>query len=439
MKRTNRFARARHRSVDGGHARVREAEAAERVLTLAEMGARGDAVGRLGPASFYAPFSLPGEEVRARCVGDRAEILEILHESPERVPAPCAHFGRCGGCQLQHWAEAPYLAWKRDQVALALKKRGVEIEVAPIIQAWGEGRRRAALHAERAGRRVALGFVERGGARIAPIDACPVLTPALQGALPAIRAVAELFAPSRGEITLAALESETGIDLNVKGAGRAGGLDRAALEAAADVADAGDLARLSLDGEPLVARRTPLLTMGEARVAPPPGAFVQATRAGEEALGKFVADALRGAERVIDLFSGCGTFALRCASFAETHAVEGDEVMLRALKAAADAAGGRVKAVTTERRDLLRTPVSALEMKRFDAVVLDPPRSGARLQAEQIGASRASRVASVSCDPPTFARDARVLIDAGFKLTRVTPIDQFRWSPHIEIVGAFER
>jgi 23S rRNA (uracil1939-C5)-methyltransferase len=276
-------------------------------------------------------------------------VLEITRASAERQTPPCPHFGRCGGCQLQHWADAPYLAWKREEVIRALGRRGVDAPVDDMVVAWGDGRRRASLHAERTKRGVALGFVERGGARIAAIDACPVLSPQLAGALPGVRAVAEFFAPARGELSLACLETDAGVDVNIKGAGRAAALDRDALERAARLAEAGDLARLSLDGEPLVARRTPRVAMGKCIVQPPPGAFLQATRAGEEALARLALDALAGAGRVIDLFSGCGTFALRAAEFAELHAVEGDVEALAALKRAADGAGGALK-TACERR-----------------------------------------------------------------------------------------
>jgi 23S rRNA (uracil1939-C5)-methyltransferase len=279
--------------------------------------------------------------------------------------------------------------------------------------------------------------MERGGARIQSLSACPALAPALERALPALAALAEIFTPMRGEITLACFTSETGVDVNVKGAGRIAARERARLEEAAAIAATHDLARVSLDVEPLVERRRPRVRMGEALVEPPPGAFLQPTVAGEAAIAALVLPALAGARRVVDLFSGCGPFALRAAAAAPVHAVDSDAAMLAALKRAADAAG--LHPVSVERRDLFRTPAAALEMKRFDAAILDPPRAGARLQAEQIAASRIARVASVSCDPATFARDARVLVDAGFRLSRVTPVDQFRWSAHIEIVGAFER
>jgi 23S rRNA (uracil1939-C5)-methyltransferase len=435
MKRQNRLSRAR----PTGRADRAAPVGAEAVLTFGEVGARGDAAARHRDHPVYAPFLLPGEEARVRVLGERAEVVEILRESAERQAPVCGHFGRCGGCQLQHWREAPYLAWKRDLVVKALARRGVEAEVLAVVPAWGAGRRRAAFHAERTRRGAALGFVERGGARITPIEVCPVLTRNLQTALPAVRQVAELFAPARGEASLTCLDTDAGVDVNIKGAGRALALDRARLEAAADIADVGDLARLSIDGEQIVQRRQPTLAMGEATVTPPPGAFVQATRAGEDALAERVVASLQGAGRVADLFSGCGTFALRIAAFAPVLALEGDPAMLEALKRGADGAGGALKDVTTQRRDLLRTPFSALELKHFDAVVLDPPRAGARLQTQQIAASKVSRVASVSCDPATFARDARILIDAGFALGPVTPIDQFRYTAHVEVVGVFTR
>jgi 23S rRNA (uracil1939-C5)-methyltransferase len=439
MKRFDRPARARPnlgRAAPPGSAPSASPRQAR--LLVAEMGARGDAVAESDEGPVYLPYALPGETVDATLAGERATSLIVVSPSTERVAPPCQHFGRCCGCQLQHWADAPYLAWKREQVMRALARRGIEAPVEEIVVAWGEGRRRAAFHGQRVGKMVRFGFVERGGAKIEPIRVCPVLSPDLATALPRLRALTEIFAPARGEINLQALATETGLDVAVKGAGKPQSFDRARLERASAAAEEADLARLSFDGEVLVARRKPMLSMGRARVSPPPGAFVQATLAGEEALGRLVMDALHGAERVADLFSGIGTFALRAADIAETLAVEADAEMLTALKQAADAVGG-LRGVATERRDLLRAPLASLELKRFDAIVFDPPRAGARLQAEQIGQSKAKRVVAVSCDPATFARDARVLIDAGFKLTRVTPVDQFRWTPHIEVVGAFER
>lgn len=413
-------------------------QAVEARLTIGEIGGRGDGLAAGADGPIYAPFTLPGEEVRARVLGDRAELIAVETPSADRVAPVCRHFGRCGGCQLQHWAQAPYLAWKRAQVIAALERRGIEAEVDPIIEAFGEGRRRAAFHAARAGRVIKVGFIERGGARLGAITECPVLAPGLAAALPALAAIAERFAPEKGALTAPTLLTDTGLDIDIKGAGRVQGFDRAALEDAAAIARQFDLARLSFDGETAAMLRAPRVRMGDASVTPPPGAFLQATAEGERVLGDLVVAALMGATRAADLFSGIGTFALRLAPHMEVHAVEGEQAMLLALKTAADAVGG-LRGVSVTRRDLLRQPLSALELKRFDAVAFDPPRSGAKLQAEQIARSKAGRVAAVSCDPGTFARDVRVLLDAGFALKRVSPVDQFRFSPHVEVVGVLER
>ncbi len=441
MKRMNRLSRGRP-----AQARAQSAKGApavppeERVLALTEMGARGDSTAEGPDGPIYAPFGLPGEQVRARVSGARAEIVDILQASPERQVAACRHFGRCGGCQLQHWREEAYLDWKREQVVQALSRRGFgAVEVEPCVPAWGGGRRRAALHAARLGGQVRIGFIERGGAKLTPIAECPVLAPALEAVVLKLAPLADLTLPARGEITLHCLLTDAGVDVSVKGAGRAELMHRAALEALSGVATDLNLARLSIDGEPIVERAKPTLRMGRAVVSPPPGAFLQPTAEGEEALARLTLDALSGCNRVIDLFSGIGTFALRVAEHAEVLAAESDGEMLGALKKAADGAGGALKQVNVLRRDLLRTPLSSLEMKKFDGAVIDPPRSGARLQAEQIARAPVRKLAYVSCEPASFARDIKVLIEHGFALTRITPVDQFRWSPHIEIVGAFER
>jgi len=441
MKRMNRLARARPAQARAQNAKGRTPVAPEeRLLRISSIGARGDALAEGADGPIYAPYALPGEEVRARVAGARAEVIDVVKASDERQTAACRHFGRCGGCQLQHWREAPYLAWKREQVVDALAKRGLGgAEVEPTVPAWGEGRRRAAVHAARENGQVRIGFIERGGAKLTAIAECPVLVSSLETVVLKLAPLAELTLPARGEITLQCLLTDQGVDVAIKGAGRVSALDRVALEKLIDVANALDLARLSLDGEPVVARRTPTLRMGRAVVAPTPGAFLQPTALGEETLARLALDALKGANRVIDLFSGIGTFALRAAEQAEVLAAESDGEMLVALKRAADGAGGALKQVTTLRRDLLRTPLSSLEMKKFDGAVIDPPRSGARQQAEQIARAPVRRLAYVSCDPASFARDAKVLVEHGFTITRITPVDQFRWSPHVEVVGAFER
>lgn len=436
MKRMNRLSRSRPHQARKADSPASE----ERVLEISAIGSRGDstAAGEVGP--IYTPYALPGEQVRARVVGGRAEVLEVLRASIERQEPACRHFGRCGGCQLQHWQDEPYLAWKREQVVEALTKRGFGgAYVEPAIPAWGDGRRRASLHAARQNNQVRIGFIERGGARLTPITQCPVLAPQLEAVVLKLAPLAELALPSRGEITLQCLLTDSGVDISIKGAGRVDLLHRAALEKLIAEANALNLARLSFEGDTIIERAKPALRMGRTIVSPPPGAFLQPTALGEETLARLTLDALQGSKRVVDLFSGIGTFALRIAEQAEVLAAEGDAEMLAALKKASDGAGGALKEITTMRRDLLRTPLSTLEMKKFDGAVMDPPRSGARQQAEQIARAPIRKLAYVSCDPASFARDIKVLIEHGFTLTKITPVDQFRWSPHIELVGAFER
>ncbi|MGE3143247.1 MAG: RNA methyltransferase, partial [Hyphomonadaceae bacterium] len=305
MKRTHRLARPRPAGPSGQS----RAEPAVAALEIAEIGVRGDGLAAAAGGPIYVPFALPGERVRARIVGERGEIVSLERESAERTTPDCAHFGRCGGCQLQHWAEAPYLAWKREQADKALARRGLDIRAEPVIPAWGAGRRRAAFHATRAGGRTAFGFAARSAARIEPVTACPVLAPALAAVLPALRALAEIFTPERGEITLQCLATDAGVDCDIKGARVPG---RAGLEAAA--AASAPLARLSLNGEPLAMRARPVVRMGPAAVTPPPGAFLQPTALGEETLVALALDALGAASRVADLFCGLGAFSLRIAA-----------------------------------------------------------------------------------------------------------------------------
>ncbi len=436
MKRLDRSVRA-VRPASGLRAKSAVSTGPQNLL-IEEMGARGHGIAKGGDGPIYVPLTLPGEQIEAEITGDRAEALAIRAASPERIAAQCPVFGACGGCQVQHWAQQPYLAWKESMVVAAMAKRGLAAAIEPIIPAWGEGRRRAAFHAARAGRAISFGFMRRDGTGIEPIPDCPLLSASLQSKIPALKDLAAVLVPEKGELVLQCLETQTGLDINVRGAGQAP-VTGARLARTTSAVLAADIARLAFEGEVFLAPQQPMIQIGPARLTPPPGAFVQATVAGEVQIARLVLEAMAGAGRLADLFCGLGTFALRLAAQDEVLAVEGDAPMLLALREGADGALARLRAITILRRDLLRNPLSALELKRIDAVVLDPPRSGARQQTEQIVASKVSRVASVSCDVTTFARDAKVLIDGGFRLTRLTPVDQFRWSPHVELVGAFER
>ena len=409
-------------------------------VTIATLGAAGDGVAELDGRPAYIPLTLAGERVRARVSDERGELEAVLQPSPDRVAPPCPHFGRCGGCALQHFDHAPYLAWKVEQVRLALARKRIETEFATPFAAAPGSRRRLALHARKSGRHVALGYKARGTWDLVEIAVCSIAEPRLVSALPALAAcAAPLFEHAKSAPILHVTSTLTGLDVDVSGVeAKSGGLSADARRRVADAAESGGLARLTLAGEALFQARRPTVRFGAASVALPPGGFLQAVEAAEAAMAAFACEAVQGADRVADLYCGSGAFSFRLAETASVLAIDGTAGAADALRQAIATAPG-LKQITTETRDLARRPLLAMEMKRLDAVVFDPPRAGALEQAREIAASKVGRAVGVSCNPATFARDAQVLVDAGFRLVRVLPVDQFLWSPHIELVGVFER
>ncbi len=404
-------------------------------LIIDRLGHRGDGVADTPEGPVYAAFALPGETATGPRAGDRLAVARIEAPSPDRVAPPCPHFGACGGCALQHGSDALLAGWKTAQVAAALAARGLEAPLRPIHVSPPGARRRVTLAARRTRKGALVGFHGRADEAIVPVSACPVADPAIVAVLPSLPELTALCASRAGALRIALTAAQAGLDVAVEGAKPLDGPGRLRLAA---WAGALDVARLTIDGETVAQARPPAHPMGRARVVPPPGGFLQATRDGEAALAAAVAEAAGGAARIADLFAGCGTFALRLAAAAEVHAVEADRGALAALSAAWRAAPG-MKAVSTEARDLADRPLHPEELARFDAAVFDPPRAGALAQAAQIARSDLRRVAAVSCNPATFARDARLLVDAGFRLLWVQPVDQFRWSPHVELAAAFAR
>jgi 23S rRNA (uracil1939-C5)-methyltransferase len=403
-------------------------------LAITRMGAQGDGVAETPDGPVFIAGALPGETVTAARRGERAELVSVDAPSPDRVEPICRHFGACGGCATQHWAPQPAAAWKRGLVVEALARAGVDAPVAPIRDGHGAGRRRVTLHGRSAGGGVA-GFMQARSHDLIAIDACPILEPGLATAPTIARAMARALASSDKPLTMLITATLGGLDVDIRGHGPLGERLRRTLTALADDID---LARLSAHGEIIVERRQPLQPMGEALVLPPPGSFLQPTRAGEELLTALAIAAVAGAKRVADLFAGCGPFALRLARSAEAHAVESEAKALIAQDRAARAAPA-LRRITTEARDLFRRPMLRSELARFDAVVLDPPRAGAEAQVRELAASPVPSVAYVSCDPASFARDAAILTAGGLTLEGVTPVDQFRYSHHVEVVGVFRR
>lgn len=386
----------------------------------------------------FVPLALPGETVEAELRGERGAVVSVQSASPMRVEPACPHFGRCGGCALQHADPAFVAEWKRGLVAIALRHRGLQAAVSPTRDAHGAGRRRVTLHLRRQGRSWQAGFMRARSDRLEPVEACPLLAPGLAAAPRLARDLGTVLGDFGSAFDVALTASDTGLDVAVDGTGAAAAAENAEARAAlAAFAEANDLARLSLGGEAVSMRRAPVVSMGTARVKPPPGAFLQATAAGEAALAGLVGDALAGAARVADLFAGLGPFALRLGQTAAVHAVDADAQSIAALTRAAGDAG--LTRVTAETRDLFRRPMSALELSGFDAVVFDPPRAGAEAQSREIARSSVPLAVAVSCDPATFARDAAILAGGGLEPETVQPVDQFRFAAHVEIVGVFRR
>jgi 23S rRNA (uracil1939-C5)-methyltransferase len=349
------------------------------------------------------------------------------------VRALCRHFGTCGGCAHQHLPDAAYRALKREIVLSALGRHGIAAQVEEIVEVPPGTRRRATMKAKLEDGRVALGFHAARTHDIVDIEACPVLTPALTALLPGLREMLGELAVSDAEVRLTA--TDTGPDLGLRW--RLPN-DTPTLTALAGWAAKFKIARISAHGESVVSLAAPTVRLGKAQVQLPPETFLQPTREGEAALQSFVVETLVRAKAVADLFCGCGTFTFPLAEKARVHAVELESAMLEALAAAAKTTSG-LKPVTTEKRNLFKRPLTALELSGYDGVCIDPPRAGALEQAKMLAKSKLKRIAYVSCDADSFARDARVLIDGGFTLQRLMPVDQFLWSSHIELAAGFVR
>jgi 23S rRNA (uracil1939-C5)-methyltransferase len=410
-------------------------------LKIARVAGQGDGVAETATGPVFAPLTLPGETVRGEVRDGRMEGVEILEASPDRVAPVSPHYGDCGGCSLQHWASGPYLDWKRDQVVAALARERIETEVEATVAVPAGTRRRLALHARRLeDGRVVLGFKARKSWRLVEVSECPVADPRLVAAFPALARLAAAFLEHpKSAPTLHVTWTLDGLDVDVTGVERrSGGLSGDRQMQAIRTAREIDLARLSLAGETLVMARQPRVMFGPATVPLPAGGFLQAVPEAEAAMTSRAVAAVKGAKKVADLFCGAGTFTFPLATVASVVAADASVAGIAALKAAVGSARG-MKAIAAEARDLFRRPLTPHDLKGCEAIVFDPPRAGAIEQTAQIAGTKAAVVVGVSCNPQTFARDARVLIDAGFRLETVTPVDQFLWSSHVELVAVFRR
>lgn len=402
-------------------------------VEIRRLGARGDGMAADGTP---VPYALPGERVAIRREGNRGGLVAVETPSPDRTEPFCPYFGACGGCAVQHLAAAPYAAWKHDLVAQALRQAGIDLDPEPLVDAHGAGRRRLTLHVRAVDGQAKAGLMAARSHDLVPITHCPITVPALHRAPFVAEALSAPLGHGRKPLDVSVTATEAGLDVDLRGHGPVSEGVRAGL-----VRHAGtlDLARLSLHGDVVVERRAPAVPSGGTRLVPPPGGFLQATEAGEAILTALLLSALdRKVKRVADLFSGSGPFSLAMARTCDVHAVEGEAAALASLDRAARATPS-LRRVTIERRDLFRRPLLPLELDAYDAVVFDPPRAGAQAQAQRIAESKVPLVIGVACDAGTFARDAAALIAGGYRLERVTPVDQFKYSGHVEVVGVFRR
>jgi 23S rRNA (uracil1939-C5)-methyltransferase len=403
---------------------------AEQTYLIERLGSRGDGIAE-GPV--YAPLTLPGETVSGNLNGSELTNIKVIDPSSSRVSPVCRHFKSCGGCQLQHGSNEFVEGWKREIVERALNAYGLNPDIRPVFTSEPQSRRRATLSAKRTKKGAMAGFHARASGMIIEIPDCKLLHPDLMAALPVAEALARIGASRRGELNVSATLTEAGLDIAVEGGVPA---DGPLMNTLAQEARRFDLARLAWNGEILATQRPPACTFGNATVVPPAGAFLQATQSGEAALLSAVTEITQGASRIVDLFAGCGTFALPLTELAEVHAVEASHDMMQALDDGWRKAAG-LKPLTIEIRDLFRRPLLPDELARFDACVIDPPRAGADAQIAELARAGIAKIAHLSCNPITFSRDTNILVQAGYTIDWVQIIDQFRWSSHIELAASF--
>ena len=407
-----------------------------RELNISHIGHKGDGVSETECGPVYVPFALAGERVRAEVEGERGRLLEVLKFSADRVDPFCQYFGTCGGCALQHLSLSPYLDWKREQVGGALTARGIVCDVSATFSVGLHERRRVVISAERVKSGLKLGFHKHASHDLVDIHACPITVEGIAAALPQLRALAGFLLAEIQSLRMTVLACDNGLDVAVEYDGSGvvqadGNLVTAARRVR--------IVRLSVNDELVYSDGCPYLLMGLARVTPPPGGFVQASKLAEEHIVDLILQSLdRKCKRVADLFCGLGSFALPLAQKTKILAVDSDAALVAALNHAAKNTQG-LKQIETKVRDLMREPLSRRELNNFDAVLFDPPRAGARAQAQTLANSDVQTVFGVSCNPGTFARDARILVDGGYQLDQVVPIDQFVYSSHIEIFSVFRR
>ncbi|MGZ0186462.1 MAG: class I SAM-dependent RNA methyltransferase [Alphaproteobacteria bacterium] len=431
----------------GNHRRRAKAPpAVETEITISRLGSGGDGIGDWKGAPVYVPGLLAGERAKVRLGAKRgdgriAEVLEVLEPAPDRVEPPCAYAGECGGCVVQHMSDDAYLAWKEDILIRALASKRLVPEILLPMVRIDEGRRRLRFAAIGRAHGPVMGFNAKASSQIVDLDACIAATPDLQASPQLIRPLINRLLKPTEKADIDVRSSRAGLDILIV---RARPFDLDERQAIADFADTQRVARVTWrsddqDSPQIIAeRKEPELRVGGHSIIPSPGAFLQPTAGGEDAMAAFAARRLAGAKRVADLYAGWGPFALRLANPIHVEAFEGEAAMVEALNRAAGIAnlGGHLVGVT---RDLARQPLLKDDLKRFDGLLLDPPRSGAAIQCTKLAADGPPKIVYLSCNPAALARDAAILLGGGYRFVEAMPIDQFRWTPHLEVACYFER
>ncbi len=403
-------------------------------VEIDRIGSEGDGMGLLDGRPVFVSGTLPGERILAEGQGQNLSLSKILTPSPQRQEPPCPHFGTCGGCALQHASLQQMLDWKQSEVELAFAKFKLKVDVEPTIATPPSSRRRVTFTIQRNSDAVELGFKQRRSSELVPVKQCSILLPELQAEIPNLTELSKTLLRGNEEIQLAINVCDNGFDLDFS-------LDTPPNEdmTAAFVRAMAKTRYLrgSINAEIAVEKVKPTVRFGKAIVTIPPAGFLQAVVGAQDAIAALTCKHLGGRKHVVDLFCGSGTFALQLAERSKVHAVETEQAALNTLREASGTEG--LKSITVEQRDLFELPLTVTELKAYDGLCLDPPRAGAEQQIREIAKANIRSVAYISCNPTTLARDCAVLVNAGYELKSVTPIDQFMYSPHIEAVALLSK
>lgn len=404
-------------------------------FTIDHLGWHGDGVAIVDDQEIFVPFTLPDETVSGHIENGTCQNARILAPVTDRVKPICRHFKTCGGCNMQHCSDGYLADWKAQQVKNTLNLNHIETEFRPIHVSPARSRRRAVFEARRTKKSVEIGFHQRKSDLLVGVTECPLIDDKILVAFDAFKELVKIGCSRKSSIRIHVTTSQNGLDVDIE---NAKDITAEQIAIVAKISVDHKFARLSWNGETIALILPPAQQFGGTYVTPPPGAFLQATIKGENVLVAAATETLRDCKHVLDLFCGCGTFTLPLAKTADVHAVEAIEKMLEALHNGWRQANG-LRQVTTAIRDLFYSPLLLDELKPYDGILIDPPRAGADQQVKILAKSNIPNISYISCNPATFARDAKTLIEGGYTLDWVQPVDQFRWSPHVELASQFTK